>query len=88
LELGVQVAANSALKRGHGHLGEESGGGDGGGGGGGCGGHLDSRVLPLQVLQVSLQVVVGRGSGLQVVVYLAHLLWGGHTVSHTGVTQG
>lgn len=33
-----------------------------------------SRVLPLQILQVSLQVVVGRSSGLQVVVYLGRLL--------------
>lgn len=33
-----------------------------------------SRILPLQILQVSLQIVVSWSSGLQVVVYLSHLL--------------
>lgn len=37
-------------------------------------GSIDLRILPLQVLQVSLQVVVGRGSGLQVIVDLSCLL--------------
>lgn len=32
------------------------------------------RILPFQVLQVSLQVVVSRCSGLQVVVNLGYLL--------------
>lgn len=33
------------------------------------------RVLPLQVLQVSFQVVIGWSSGLQIVVNLGDLLW-------------
>lgn len=37
-------------------------------------GSIDLRILPLQVLQVSLQVVVGRGSGLQIIVDLSCLL--------------
>lgn len=39
-----------------------------------------SRVLPLQVLQVPLQVVVSRRSSFQVVVDLWHLLKESHTV--------
>lgn len=35
---------------------------------------INLRILPLQVLQVPLQVVVGRGSGLQIIVNLSCLL--------------
>ena len=52
----------------------------------GHGDQRDSRVLPLQVLQVSLQVVVSRGAGLQVIVYLTDLLWS-YTVYDVRITS-